>query len=235
MRAIVLDFYGTLVDVRTDEWRDDVFQFLSEYLKYYGARIDPKEMRRAIGRAKDEQFKTGREKYPELDLELSFAALLRSEGLADPFMVQSCCRLFRLLSRDWLRTFPETLAVLAEMKKDGHAVAVVSNAQRVFFKEESDMLGLTGYFDHIVLSSAYGFQKPDPRLFSIACSLLNVPPDRSVYIGDDPSKDIPGPKRIGMKTVLVRRQEEMFDGPVDDPDFVARDLAEAWEWIRRLK
>ena len=40
IRSIVFDCYGTLVDILTDEGKDEIFIHLSFYLRYYGANIN---------------------------------------------------------------------------------------------------------------------------------------------------------------------------------------------------
>jgi len=54
-------------------------------------------------------------------------------------------------------------------------------------------------------SAQFGFRKPDPRLFTIACSLLGVPAVEAVCVGNDREKDVEGAKRAELKVVLVDR------------------------------
>jgi len=108
---------------------------------------------------------------------------------------------------------------------------VVSDAQKVFCLEEAEILGLNRFFDCIVLSTQFGFRKPDPRLFTIACALADIPPVDAVYIGNDPETDVKGAKQIGMQTILLDRKSEQRN-PKPRPDFYAKNLWEAWEWIK---
>lgn len=232
IRAIIFDCYSTLIDIRTNEEKEEVYNYLSLYLQYYGAKIDAKRLKSALHAEKEQYLKSQKERYPEVDLEIVFSNILKKEGLGNPFLAQSCCKLLRALSRERFQLFPDSLPVLEEMKKAHYPLAVVSDAQKVFYREESEMLGLNRFFDFIVLSTQFGFKKPDPRLFTLACTLLGVPPAKAIYIGNDPEVDVKGAKQIDMKAILLDR-EAKNKNQEPKPDFYATNLWEAWKWIKR--
>ena len=91
--------------------------------------------------------------------------------------------------------------------------------------------GLVSFFSQVVMSTYLGFRKPDPRIFMIACTLLNTPPEDAVYIGNDPEADIGGAKGIGMQAILLDRKGENANTE-PKPDFHANNLWEAWGWIK---
>ena len=234
IRAVIFDYYGTLIDIITNEWREEIFCYLSLYLQYYGANIDAERLKAAIAHER-EYYLYSRikfERYPEMDFEVVFENLLRKEGIYTPFLTESCCKLFRILSRERFQVFPDSLPVLRELKQSGYPIGVVSDAQKVFCPEESSMLGLLPFFKHVVLSTSYGFRKPDNRLFSIACALLGVRPEQAIYIGNNAKTDIKGAKEIGMQVILVDRNLE-YNNKEPNPDFSANSLWEAWEWIKK--
>lgn len=230
-RAVIFDCYSTLIDIKTNEEKEEVFRYLSLYLQYYGANISGADLKAAIALEKERYLQTKTERYPEVDLEIVFQRILEKEGVANPFLAESCCKLFRLLSRERFQLFPDALPVLREMKRNGYPLAVVSDAQKVFCLDESKILGLDQFFDHTVLSTQFGFRKPDPRLFAIGCALLNVAPAEAIYIGNDPKADVAGAKQIGMQAILLGRGLKSKKQQVK-PDFYAKNLWEAWEWIK---
>jgi putative hydrolase of the HAD superfamily len=118
------------------------------------------------------------------------------------------------------------------MKANGYPLAVLSDAQKIFCLHEGEMLGLNQFFDHIVMSTHFGFRKPDPRLFAIACSLLRISPPEAVYIGNDPEKDVMGAKQIGMQAILLDRNQNQKNREIE-ADFYASNLWDAWEWIKQ--
>lgn len=230
IRAVVLDLYGTLVEIQTNESKGEVFRYLSNYIEYYGVKMSPGELEEAVESEKDRYLHSDREVYPEVDLGVAFANILRRKGLDDDFVAMSCCKVFRALSRERFQLYSDSIPVLRKLRRRGLPLALLSDAQRCFTYQECSLLGIDKFFEHMVLSTHFGFKKPDPRLFAIACNLLNVTPAEAVYVGDNPEKDIEGARETGMRTILVDRGQ--LRG-AEGSDFQARDLWEAWEWIRR--
>jgi putative hydrolase of the HAD superfamily len=233
IRAVIFDCYSTLIDIKTNEKKEEIFDYLSLYLQYYGANVSQQYLKSALDREKERYLKVKGELYPEVDLELVFRHILKTVGVDNAFLAESCCKLLRLLSRERFELFPDALPVLREMKSEGYPLAILSDAQKVFYWEEGNMLGLNQFFDHIVLSTQFGFTKPDPRLFTIACSLLKVPLQQAVYVGNDPEKDVKGAKQAGMRAILLDRDGKENKGAGEvEPDFYANDLWEVWNWVR---
>ena len=232
IRTIVFDCYSTLIDIRTNEEKDEIFHRLALYLQYYGANITSENLKSALAREKEQYLQESKERYPEVDLETVFKRILEKEELDNLFLPESCCKLFRLLSRERFQLFSDSLPVLKEMKRKEYPLAVVSDAQKVFCLDESRILGIDQFFDHIILSTQFGFRKPDPRLFTIACALLDTPPTEAVYIGNALETDVKGAKEIGMHMILIDRDKaDNLKGIGIAPDFHANSLWEAWQWI----
>ena len=68
-----------------------------------------------------------------------------------------------------------------------------------------ERLGLAGYFEHMIVSSEVGCEKPDPRIFEIALDRAGVSAGRSVYVGDNYYDDSVGARRVGMGCLVVNR------------------------------
>jgi putative hydrolase of the HAD superfamily len=87
---------------------------------------------------------------------------------------------------------------------------------------------LRHYFDPIVLSSEYGYRKPDPAIFHYAARLANAPTSRCAYVGDRVTRDIEGARRAGFGLAVQIRHN--FDhGENDDgalPDAVIDSMTE---------
>jgi len=231
IRGVIFDCYSTLIDIKTNEGKREVFDYLSRYLQYYGAKMDAESLKSALKSEKKQYLDSKRERYPETDLEIVFRNVLKKERLDNPFLVESCCKLFRVLSREHFQIFPDSLPVLQEMRQKGYKLGVISDAQRVFCLAEGEMLGLNPFFSCIIMSTHLGFRKPDPRIFIIGCTLLEIPPIETVYIGNDPETDVGGAKGTGMLAILLDRKGENTN-PDPKPDFYANSLWDAWGWIK---
>ena len=232
IRAVIFDCYSTLIDIKTNEEKDEVYNYLSLYLQYYGTKLDAEKLKSAFYKEKERYLQSQKERYSEVDLEIVFSNILKKEGLDNPLLVESCCKLHRVLSRERFQLFPDGLPVLEELKKGGYPIAVLSDAQKAYCFEEGEILRLNQFFDCFVASTQFGFRKPDPRLFTLACTLLDVPPTEAVYIGNEPETDVKGAKQIGMQAILLDREAKNRNQE-QELDFYATNLWEAWEWIKR--
>jgi putative hydrolase of the HAD superfamily len=86
------------------------------------------------------------------------------------------------------RPYPDTEAVLKELRRREVPVAVVSNIGwdlRPVFRDH----GLDHLVDAYVLSFEHGVQKPEPRLFEVACDALRLAPADVLMVGDDARAD----------------------------------------------
>ncbi|MBW8699224.1 (S)-2-haloacid dehalogenase 4A [Streptomyces sp. MBT84] len=86
------------------------------------------------------------------------------------------------------RPYPDTVEVLAALRERGVAIGVVSNIGwdlRPVFREH----GVDHYVDAYVLSYEHGVQKPDTRLFALACDALGVAPEDTLMVGDSRHAD----------------------------------------------
>lgn len=70
-------------------------------------------------------------------------------------------------------------------------------------------LGWRDHFDAVVVTGPIGAPKPDRRGFETVAGELDVAPYRTVYVGDDPGRDIDGALEAGFRAVQVR----FDDGP----------------------
>jgi HAD superfamily hydrolase (TIGR01549 family) len=100
--------------------------------------------------------------------------------------------------------YPDTKPILEMMEKKDLVLGVVSNATDLAVRV-LDNLGLTKYFDTIVVSQEVGVRKPSPEIFRIAAKRAGVSPSRCLYAGDKFSVDVVGAKRAGMNAVLIDR------------------------------
>jgi putative hydrolase of the HAD superfamily len=64
-------------------------------------------------------------------------------------------------------------------------------------------LGWTGAFDATVVTGPLGAPKPDRRAFEAITDALGIAPGRTVYVGDDPERDIAGAAAAGLRPIQV--------------------------------
>ena len=99
--------------------------------------------------------------------------------------------------------FADVPAALEVFLAAGYRLGVISNFDRRLRKVLAG-LGLASAFEHIVLSSEVGADKPDPRIFAEGLRLFDVPAGRALHVGDDPRKDW-GAEAVGLRVFRLER------------------------------
>lgn len=104
--------------------------------------------------------------------------------------------------------FPDVVPVLTELREAGARLAIVSNWDSGL-PVLLDRLGLTPWFDAIVVSHLEGMEKPQPELFLRALARLSGTPGEALHVGDVPELDGAGAKAAGIASVIVDRRSRL--------------------------
>jgi putative hydrolase of the HAD superfamily len=103
------------------------------------------------------------------------------------------------------RVFDDVVPALAELREIGAKLGVVSNWDSRL-PELLRVLGLSAYFDTVVVSHIEGIEKPSPELFLRAVSRLGGTPSQAIHVGDIPELDERGARAAGIHSVLIDRR-----------------------------
>lgn len=131
---------------------------------------------------------------------------------------------------------PEVPKVLQAIKEMGLKIGLISNVNsRGQAPVNLEKYGIIDYFHPIVLSSEYGYRKPDPAIFHHAARLANVPASQCLYVGDRVARDINGARRAGFgRAVQIRHK--FAHGENDEgasPDAVIDNLTELLDLLKK--
>ena len=123
----------------------------------------------------------------------------------------------------WITPYPGARAVLDELGAR-YRLGLLTDGRNG--REKLARLGLADRFDAVVVAHGRDFSKPDPEAFERVLDHLGVEPAATVYVGDHPYLDVYGAKRLGMRTVRLRRGRYAGEPshPAADPDLELRDL-----------
>jgi HAD superfamily hydrolase (TIGR01549 family) len=127
---------------------------------------------------------------------------------------------------------PSALIVVAELKRRGFRLGLVSNMMLPGKLLQAKLLQshALAYFDALVISSDVGYIKPHPEIFRRALSQCQLQADEAVFVGDTYRQDILGAKRAGMKTIWLNSRGEprllAADNPPDAQIETVLDLVE---------
>lgn len=207
----IFDLYGTLVDIRTNEDREELWERLALFYAYYGAPYSSDELCSSYRRLTGEMTaghkalrRDSHEAFPEIRIENVFRAMFEEKGIAaDESLVRHAGQFFRILSTEFIRLYEGTEKMLSEVKKSGRKIYLLSNAQRIFTEYEMNALGITKYFDRIFISSDEGCKKPDLKFFRKLTDICGIIPERAVMVGNDGICDVEGAKNAGLSTLYV--------------------------------
>lgn len=217
IKAVIFDLYGTLINIRTDEGDPRVYEDLSRFLAYSHVHIAPEELREQYLQKIREQLSRSKETHPDVNVMKVFSDIIHQhvEGRMELRLTLYTARLFRSLSRRVFEPFPGVYGVL-ERLRDRYPLGLLSDAQRCYTEPEIKELKLDWFFDLILLSSDHGFRKPEPRYFRLALDSMGVRASETIYVGDNPQRDLVGAKNAGMRMVLVRSGDKGYDGFMPD-------------------
>ncbi len=123
--------------------------------------------------------------------------------------------------------FPEVPDFLAELRRRGAFLVLLTNGVPDLQREKLVGAGLQGAFHLTLISGEIGLGKPDPRPYRMALAAFGVEPQRAVMVGDNPERDLEGARRAGVLGVFVDRGHRPKDPRY--PALEVQNLLEALE------
>lgn len=207
VRAVLLDYYGTLAEATHWISADDV-------LAEHGYELPPETRDRwfndGIDGIEHLEHSRSRDHYVAWQRERILGML--SETDVHPGEYEVILHKLRDGAESRvLEAYPEVPAVLTELRTRGIRLAICSNWDWDL-AEAVDEVGLTDLVDAQVSSAWAGARKPHPRIFQQTLAKLGAEPGEAVFVGDTWGPDVAGPRSTGMAPVYLRR-----DGHWPDP------------------
>ena len=105
-------------------------------------------------------------------------------------------------TRKHVNTFPGVFEILKKLKKK-YKLVLLSNTAAKEGIETVQRFGLDKYFDEVIISGQVGLAKPDPKIFQVVLSKMQVNPDEVMIVGDNLEMDIIPARMLGTKGILV--------------------------------
>ena len=240
IKGIIFDVNGTLIDIHTNEWHDDVYRVISNVLSYQGVKLNPDVVKDLFFRIIKEQKLAGGERQPEFDVVEVFRQIvaqhasdvtraLPQEKRAQ--LPQFLAEVHRAGSRVRLQLYPGVQGTIQQLHSR-YALAIISDAQTVYAVPELNTLDLAAYFDPIIISGDFGYRKPDVRLFEAALSRMALAPSEVLFVGNDLYRDVHGAQKLGIKTVFFKSGESVQDKGHAVPDYIIYSFPELLNAVR---
>jgi putative hydrolase of the HAD superfamily len=124
------------------------------------------------------------------------------------------------------RCFPDVAPALRALRGRGLRIGIASNFDARLRAVAAGLPALSGCAESPVISSEVGFRKPHPDFYRVACAALGLPPECVLCVGDDPENDVRGPRRAGLRGLLLDRHGLRPDDLPYIPDLGA--LVSSW-------
>ena len=197
IKAIVIDYYGTLVDVgqpfeEIKQW------FNSTYIKYIN-NINDLFMAFNKERAKLQYGK---------EFLLGHALLMKSyKKSCEKYDLPLFPEMFRKLINFLFvepSAFPGAQQTIKRLRKY-YPVLLLTNADNHILYKSIFMQGFN--FDYVLTSEDLQCNKPNKKCFQSACELLNVSPKNILMIGDSLTEDIYGAADFGMQAIWINTKK----------------------------
>ncbi|MFO7696394.1 MAG: HAD family hydrolase [Anaerolineae bacterium] len=134
------------------------------------------------------------------------------------------------------RLLPGVRDMLVELRRQGLLIALISDTGATPGSGLRDYLaihGLRSLLDWVTFSNETGVTKRQPQAFRVTLAALGVEAHHALHVGDTPATDICGAQAAGLRAALT---VEIHDrrSPDCHPDFVLEHLADLPAALARL-
>jgi putative hydrolase of the HAD superfamily len=230
IEAIILDVGNTLRIVIKDE--KFMTQSKQQLVELTGAKMSAD----AFFELLEDRYKVLRKRAKEELVEATEKEMWTKWMLPD-FPLEKIAPLSGKLTRLWRdcdgRRVPreDVKETVLELDKRGYLLGIIANT--ITETEIPDWLesdGLTEYFKTVVLSSKVGIRKPNPEIYWEAARRLGIAPEKCVYVGDNPVRDVEGTRAAGYGMMIIMLEPDTLakEPPTGEyvPDYTIRELKE---------
>ncbi|WP_066383812.1 HAD family hydrolase [Neobacillus mesonae] len=163
----------------------------------------------------------------------AWTAGLKALGVNDPEFGQELGERFPAERRKTPFVYDDTFKTLDALKGQYQMLLLTNGSPDLQNTKLTITPEISPYFDHIVISGAFGKGKPDPAIFEHALSLLSIDKDEAIMVGDNLMTDVLGANRAGIKSVWINRHEKERNEVV--PTYEIKQLSELFPILDSFK
>lgn len=238
IEAVLFDLFDTLLLIeKTDEdigekCMRNVYDFLSKN----GVKISYEVFRKSYSEVRKQIYERPGAEFDEPHFCTRISKTLQELGYnhdANSPLVRGAAEAYMEEFARHVRLDADAIPLLRKLRDSGYKTGIISNFS---IPEGARKLiathGLENFFHAILISGEINRRKPSPEIFIRALNNLKVEALKAVFIGDTPSIDIEGAKRVGMKTILIRRKDAKINALESKPDFIVNSLKEILEILQ---
>lgn len=128
---------------------------------------------------------------------------LKELGIDDEQLGNKLAETFPVMRKKMPYVYDDTFAVLDQLKEK-YQLIMLTNGSPDLQQTKLDLTPeLAPYFNHIVVSGAFGKGKPDPSIFTYALEHMGVNSDEAIMVGDNQMTDILGASKSGIDSIWL--------------------------------
>lgn len=203
LEAIGFDLFNTLITADTGAV-DEALRRLITALHQNGFAFEDERFK-TVYRESALQFiqkarKDGKETHNRFWISTALEDLGCTAGPGDERIAASLDAYFSAFL-DYCRLIPGTLSLLKNLKTR-YRLGLLSNFTHApACRQLMEVLGLTPFFDVVLISGDLGYRKPHPLTFDRLVDALGAARSRILYVGDNVDADIKGAVQAGIRPV----------------------------------
>ncbi|ARD47321.1 haloacid dehalogenase [Sporosarcina sp. P37] len=133
---------------------------------------------------------------------------LKKLGIDDEAFGRELAEVFPRERKNSPYIYEETFEVLDQLKENYQLILLTNGSPSLQQIKLTISPEIPLYFDHIVVSGAFGKGKPDAAIFRHVLELCGIQADEALMIGDNLMTDILGSSRVDMKNVWINRENK---------------------------
>ena len=240
IKGLIFDINGTVTEINTNEWHDEIYRILSNVLLYQGISLNEQKVRDVYNRLLKSQREAGGEQHPEFNATGIFQEIIDQHATAYtlnlpeakleqlPFFLAETFRAASLFRLKRYRGVTDTIKELHQQ----YQLAALSDGQTAWAVPELRAVGLFDYFSPVIVSGDHGFRKPDQRLFAMTLEAMQLRPEEVLFVGNDMYRDVFGAQQFGLKTVFFKSNQgrQKYEGT--EPDYIIYTFPELLNAVR---
>jgi 2-haloacid dehalogenase len=221
IKALMFDFYGTVVDMQTG-----LTEAITPYLAQKNYTANPAS--RVVTWWRRTHFENSmidallhREHTPYREIgRQSVHYTLDRAGIehTDEEVVGLVARIERL------KPFPDVVDALALIKEGGTKLVILSNGDPDMLDSGVRYSGTEHLWDRVVSVAAANSFKPHRDTYRTAAGLIGLAPEEVLFVANH-AFDCVGAKAAGMRTAFVDRRRRPFGNTTYEPDLIVDDFA----------
>jgi len=205
IKAIGFDLFNTLITAERKALGEAMSK-LTRSLQLSGLALEEEAFKRAHREAALRFIKETRKRGRETHNRFWISAALQTQGFhippEDPRIARGVDAYFSAFLPN-CNLIPGTTEML-EALKGPYRLGLLSNFTHApAAREIIDGVGLSPFFEVVIISGELGYCKPHPLIFRQLIEQLGVEKDQILYVGDDPEPDITGAQRAGLQPVWM--------------------------------